>query len=733
MGQFLAVEAQRKQVDQTVWATELIAEEHEDVFIELWDELRRTEDEYAALAGFQFTTLILGTPGETTIHENGIQQRRPAQPGQTLTSGEWRQWLAGIKEQGYRVEQTEWRNPQFDPGPPARSVMYLSAHITNPGKTTRLIVRGDLRVEWQEGSQGGQPVPRLIDASNLEILERQGPGSFQHVFSLAVEPDMGTIFIDPLILYDLDGDGLSEIILGCKNLVLRNLGGGQFRRDVLCKALRGPINTCVIADFDGDGGADFLASDFDGLLLFVGDKQGNFTKAGRRVWSAREKLLNPFVLTAGDIDGDSDLDVWLAQYKLPYVEGQMPTPYYDANDGFPSFLLANNGGGDFDDETETSGLTGKRFRRTYSSSLADLDEDGDLDLIVVSDFAGVDLHYNDGHGHFTDVSDKVLEGTRAFGMAHTFGDYDGDGKQDFLVVGMNSFVAQRLNHLGLGPPEVPDYQAMRQKMAYGNRLFFARGKKFDQTPMSDQVSRSGWSWGATTFDFDNDGDLDIYITTGHKSRATARDYERQFWRHDIYLASSKHNPVLDLYFRATAERLYGAGQSYGGYEKNRLFVNESAMSFLEAAHLFGVAIEEDCRNVLSDDLDGDGKLDLIFATFQEWPEHRQGVHIFQNRWEHTGNWIGVRLRETSRGYSPAGATIVLTSATGKQTRQIVTGDSYRSQSTGMAHFGLGKVTNVTSVAVRWPNGRTTTLPSPAINRYHEVTPSGAKADSKSRD
>lgn len=452
MHQFVAVEAQRKQVDETVWAAELIAEEHEDVFIELWDQLRRTEDEYAVLGGFQFASLILGKPGETTLQENGIECTRLAEPGQTLTSGQWRQWLTSIKERGFRVEQTEWRNPRFDPGPPARSVMYLSAHISNPSKSTRLIVRGDLQIEWQEGREAGrQPVPRVINASNLEILKREGPTPFQHVFSLDVEPRAGTIFIDPLILHDLDGDGLSDIILGCRNLVLRNRGGGQFRREVFCEAMRELINTCVVADFDGDGAADFLASDFDGLLLFAGDKQGNFTKAGRRVWPAREKLQNPFVITAGDIDGDGDLDIWLAQYKLPYVEGQMPTPYYDANDGFPSFLLANDGEGNFHDATGTSGLAGKRFRRTYSSSLVDLDEDGDLDLIVVSDFAGVDLHYNDGRGRFTDVTDRVLQGTHAFGMGHTFGDYDGDGRQDFLMVGMNSFVAERLNGLGVGP------------------------------------------------------------------------------------------------------------------------------------------------------------------------------------------------------------------------------------------------------------------------------------------
>mgnify|MGYP003336824970 CR=1 FL=1 len=81
----------------------------------------------------------------------------------------------------------------------------------------------------------------------------------------------------------------------------------------------------------------------------------------------------------------SDYRAGRGQYKLPYVAGQMPTPYYDANDGFPGYLLRNDGHGNFTDATAASGLASKRFRRSYSASFVDLDEDGDVDLVVVSD------------------------------------------------------------------------------------------------------------------------------------------------------------------------------------------------------------------------------------------------------------------------------------------------------------------------------------------------------------
>jgi hypothetical protein len=263
---------------------------------------------------------------------------------------------------------------------------------------------------------------------------------------------------------------------------------------------------------------------------------------------------------------------------------------------------------------------------------------------------------------------------------------------------------------------------MRSKMGYGNRLYLRRGAAFRQEPLSDQVARTGWSWGCASFDFDNDGDLDLYVANGHRSRQSAKDYETQFWRHDIYAAGSRHDAALDLYFGATGDRLYGSGNSYGGFEKNRLLMNLSGKGFVEVAYLLGVGLEEDFRNVVSDDLDGDGKLDLLVTTFAEWPEARQGLRIFQNRIEPGGNWIGLRLRDAGPGLSPVGAVISLTSPAGKQTRRIVTGDSHRSQSSSTAHFGLGRNAEVGVLEVRWPNGRTMTLRNPEINCYHTVAP-----------
>jgi len=131
-------------------------------------------------------------------------------------------------------------------------------------------------------------------------------------------------------------------------------------------------------------------------------------------------------------------------------------------------------------------------------------------------------------------------------------------------------------------------------------------------------------------------------------------------------------------------------------------------------------LEEDCRNAVSDDLDVDGKIDLLPTTFQVWPEIRQALYLFPNFTVPTGNWIGIRLRESGPGFSPIGAKIVLTTSKRTEVRQLVTGDSYRSQHAPVAHFGLGESTEVTQAEIVWPNGQRQTLQNPAINRYHSV-------------
>ena len=589
--------AERRRLDETTWAQELRAQVHEQAFVRLWDDLRRAEDKFAVLKEFRFERIILGEPGEGTTIDQGVVRYELKRPGRSLSRMDWQRFLDRMKEKGLRLVQSEWHHEAFDDGEKggARSTFSVKLHWTAADAGRRYAISGDIHVLWEPESEAGAlPVPRTIDATNLEILAHGilapgGASRFVEVFAADLGRE-GDNF-GPLIARDLDGDGRSEIVHPNTNRLYRNGGNGRFTQETF---LRHPVSSMaagVLADLNGDGRADFLCAGrgLGGaggyrLFLYVGDADGLLMREPINPVPGRLALSWPQLITVGDIDGDGDLDVWLGQYKPPYLDGQMPTPFYDANDGFPAYLLTNDGSARFTDGTAGSGLERKRRRRTYAASFVDIDADDDLDLITVNDFAGVDVYSNDGSGRFADVTASAVDEKTNFGMALALADYNLDGELDFYVTGMSSTTVRRLNAMGLARSDFPEHQQMRSRMAYGNRMYLHSGPgTFRQPSFKGDVARSGWSWGAVALDFDNDGDRDIYVNNGNMSGRSATDYCTRYWCQDVYLGSSASDPVLNRLFFALHPFEIGRDLSWNGYEKNKLFMNLSGKSFVDVA------------------------------------------------------------------------------------------------------------------------------------------------------
>jgi hypothetical protein len=731
---------QQRHLDKTIWKDEVLSQEYEQVFVNLWDNLRAAEDKLAVVQEFPFQQLILGRPQTPESRDLGITVTRYAGREKTLDKPAWRKMLSQFRQAGFEIVQTEWHHAKFYPADAnaIRSTVNMAAHVRNRRTEKRYIIKAALQVEW-EPRTGSDPLPRprTIDATAVKIIERSGEPAFR--LAQTIRPKMNRAGktkhpVLPVFVYDLDRDGLSEIIVPYMNSIYWNRGNWKFEPGTLFKHLgKGLTLTGVFADFTGNGRADFLGAGVSPLVLFAADAKGRFSTPDRPAADNNITFVNPMAISAGDIDSDGDLDVWVAQYKPPYVQGQMPTPYYDANDGYPSYLFRNDGKGKFTDITESAGLAKKRFRRTYSSSLVDVDDDQDLDLVVCSDFAGLDLYLNNGQGQFTDVSDTHLDQRHSFGMSLTFGDYNRDGKIDLFMTGMGSTTARRLDQLNLGREEFPLHQKKRKAMGYGNRMYLAvdeksknTGKverKFRQAPFNDQVARTGWSWGSTSFDFDNDGDRDVYVANGHMSRGSAKDYCTHFWRQDIYSGNSRPDAArVALQKIAPGFTSVRANKmSWNGYEHNCLLMNEAGGGFLNISFLMGTAFEFDSRNVISDDLDGDGRIDLVVIETTFGSRYPFEIHVLENRLATDHHWIGVRLGEEKNGHSAMGATVVLRSPDGVQVSKILSGDSFISQHALTAHFGLGAQTKVDSIEVTWSDGVRRKLVNPAIDQYHRIT------------
>ncbi len=710
-----------RDLDAEVWGPELKAQRYwQGFFVPLWDRLIAADDKLGVLSDVSLQRLRLGKPVDRRETPLGITTFTLQGDGPVLGPEAWKGRLARYRDAGYRIVHTDWHHENFRPahgGHPPRSEVSFEVHVRRDGgderPQTRLRISGLLTVRWERSSA----TPRSVVASRVRIARRDGPPLFTE--QKAVDLKKNTP-VGGLAVHDLDHDGYPSLLLGGKNLLLRNEGGHRFTAERLFPGWPVDFSALVVADFTGDGTPDAVGTDSGHRpRLYPGDGEGGFGLP--RIIRATGPLVGkPWALTAGDVNGDGALDLFIGQWRLVYWagagdQGKWPHRYFDATDGHPNYLLQNRGGGHFTDVTDRAGFGAKARRRTLSASLLDLDGDHDADLVQVSDFAGVDIFRNDGDGRFTDVTDAWLDNRHLFGMSHTFGDYNRDGRLDLYTVGMSLPTVRRLERMGVGRwgTDAP-HTAMRMAMTYGNRLYLRKGDRFVQPPFADQVARSNWSWGSTTLDFDNDRAADIFVATGNITGETTADYNARFWCRDIY---RKHLTAHTTTARVL-KRVGNGKLSYSGRIPNRLFVNQNGEGFRRLGYVVGLGRDFDARNVVSADLDRDGYQDLIVGSVSEGGT----LHLLRNagRAGTDHHWIGLDLRRSASGISPVGTKVTLRDAKGERVRRLVTGDSYKSQHPFTVHFGLGELSEVEAIKITWPDGRRRTLTRPAVDRYHTV-------------
>lgn len=731
---------EREEQDKTIWSEERLAQRYEETFVKLWDDLRLSGHKPGDFAAFQFEKLTIGKPGVAQDLVEGLSQSPLDQDPQTLDQAQWRTLVNQLFDAGYRVTQSEWHHATFSTNDQSQriSTFNITIDLTHPDSEKRLTVNGPIHIVWSEDLNAvGHHKPGHIDTTELKLLTRTGEPMFKVTDLGKVPFGVGH---DDILAYDLNHDGLIDLVYPNSNELLVNRGNGRFVREKLCEFPIRVIAEAALADFTGDGVADYLVAGTNyagtdapkqyGLFLFKGDEDGGFSKpASIAIEPNQMPLVLPSAMAVGDIDADGDLDVWASQYKAAYSGGNFPTPYYDANDGYPGYLLTNNGDGSFTEATTGSGLEDKRFRRAFRASFVDLDDDADLDLLVVSDFAGADLFYNDGTGLFTDVTTSALDIPTNFGMGLTFDDFDNDGSLDFYVTGMASTTARRLSKMGLEHPELDEHNDQRLIVAYGNRMYLGRSAgRFIEPDFRDQVARSGWSWGVASADFNNDGHSDIYIANGNKSGLSAKDYCTRFWCHDIYSGDSNEDPAQFKVFADELGDFSDAGLSWNGFEHNHLFLSRDGQGYTNAGFMMGVALEQDSRAVLAQDFDNDGRVDILVTTRNSLTDGQNyKMHLLLNQADQADrHWVGVRL-QGAPGVSPLGTKVTVTTANGVKTNAAVSGDSYSAQHAPVLHFGLGDTETIKKIEVRWPNGHTTQLHEPRANLYHDVSPSNSKS------
>ncbi|MEW6754267.1 MAG: CRTAC1 family protein, partial [Candidatus Latescibacterota bacterium] len=205
-----------------------------------------------------------------------------------------------------------------------------------------------------------------------------------------------------------------------RNRLYRNQGDGTFADatrsaglDLQLSGSGGTNSGVATADLNDDGWPDLYIAEWYGHnRLFVNDGRGGFADAT----TAELRVEWAWDVAVGDVDNDGDLDL----YQNAVVGDGAP-------DKSPALLL-NLGAGQFAAVTGSAGLSGRTGGDVAGVGLADVDNDGDLDLLTGTSAAGHLLYLNDGTGYFTDASPRLgMAGLRGFPL---LGDYDRDGFLD---------------------------------------------------------------------------------------------------------------------------------------------------------------------------------------------------------------------------------------------------------------------------------------------------------------
>ena len=322
---------------------------------------------------------------------------------------------------------------------------------------------------------------------------------------------------------DVDGDGLLDLfVTGIRrNYLYLNQVDGRFHesgRQTGTEITR-PGTSPLFLDYDNDGDLDlFMAAVGDQMLFenrLIPDGELRFRDVSEE--SAVAVSAVGFTATAGDVNRDGWIDVYVASYNL--YGRVMPDSWHQARNGTANLLFINQKDGTFRESARSWGVDDRRW--SYSAQFADVNSDGKMDLYVANDFGRNALYINQG-SRFMDSAEPSGTLDAGNGMGVSFGDYDNDGDLDLFVTNMSSMAGNRILNR-LFPSGDRDDNVLK-KLAAGNTLFRKEGNSVFQD-VTGQVGPfpGGWAFGGVFVDIDNDGWEDLYAPNGFVSGETMKD------------------------------------------------------------------------------------------------------------------------------------------------------------------------------------------------------------------